>query len=1247
MKKNKGCVKGLMKLFVSVFLLLITAFSVYGIDAEFEEEIADFPESYKVYLRQLHEQYPLWKFEPFMTGLDWKTVIDNEHDDFALVEESVSARIFKSLDSDDYNAQGDYFYSKDGDFIAASRLAVEYFMDPRNFLDKGGIFQFEMLNFSEKIGVDMVEAVLEGSFMHNKAITYVDAAGKSYTETFTYAQAIYNAGRTYNVNPCFLASKIRNEVGSNGSESVSGKNKKYPGIYNFYNIGATDGAGAIERGLLWASGNGTGKTSYSRPWTTPYKSIMGGAEFLAEDYIAAGQFTGYLQRFNVNPDSDYKLYSHQYMSNLSGALTQGYSSYASYRDMGKLNSSLIFSIPVFENMSDEEGDGKLLSAESTLQYGAVNVKETDMRKGPSVDHDRVTDSSGRAVWLDRGAEVSIIGKCDTDAYYHAEILAEPFWYKIAVKVGGVTYQGYVPSDAVNITTAIYVTPGVTDISFVRSNNVRNRIFYSDPAMVRVIDDNTVEFLKKGSVTLYLYDSFGHFDEILFKVGDYASYYPSNLSVKAEENALKVSVDKHATASHYGFSLGDAEGNLIKAKFTSDNTATLTNVKSGTVYTVFAQNSYGKYAFSKAVEQTVITKLQKVENLSFNKEADGTVTLSWSGVENATGYQVLAYNDSAGKYSQVSLVPFGTDSCVLSAAQASLENFVVRAYLKHESTVLYGEVSNLITLSERPQMPDKVKISSVTASGYKISWLGDEEADGYQLFYGSEGGSSYKFYKETTDEELIVSGLESADVRTWRIRAYKTVAGERLYSVATAPVTGFTAPSAPSKVAVAAGSGRAIIAFTEVPGATGYNLLYRKSGGELKSVQITSTKYELTGLDSFSKYYFAVSAYITRDENTVSGARSATVEAITKPAVPKGLSIIAAGENYVDISWTKDKSLEVYKVHVLDNSTGKLIGAKALTGTAIRVKPLSENTTYKIILRGYKLLNGKYVDSENSIPLIVSTADTKVKTITVNALSDSATVSWDRVSNALYYKVYLYEDGEFVLKSTVSTNSCTLEQLEDCTTNHVAVRAYFAHLTGDYYGEHTIAKFYTRPLSVEKIRQSDRTDTSYTLSWEKSSAPVNAYYVYRYNTASKKFDLLGSTSKTTCTIKGMTPGTIQRYAVIAAVVKNGTPIVSSKFTSYYDCATYLSKVQTIKQTAATETALRFTWSSVEGATAYRVYYFDPKTEAFRLLGRTTETVATFKNLKPSTEYIFRVNAEKVSGKVTLVGYYSSPLYASTV
>ena len=120
----------------------------------------------------------------------------------------------------------------------------------------------------------------------------------------------------------------------------------------WYNISYSGQTGYVCSGYI-AYGNPANETDeYLRPWTSPKKAIVGGAKYIAASYINKGQFTSYLKKFNVNPNSSYSKYNHQYMANLAAPYTEAYTSFKSYRDNGMLNLALEFSIPIYDNMPD-------------------------------------------------------------------------------------------------------------------------------------------------------------------------------------------------------------------------------------------------------------------------------------------------------------------------------------------------------------------------------------------------------------------------------------------------------------------------------------------------------------------------------------------------------------------------------------------------------------------------------------------------------------------------------------------------------------------------------------------------------------------------------------------------------------------------------------------------------------------------------------------------------------------------------
>ncbi len=213
---------------------------------------------------------------------------------------------------------------------------VQYYLDPRNFLDEQSVFMFENLSFNAYVHtVAGVQNILAKAEWAKGTVQTTDG------RTISYAEAFYEAGQKYGVSPYHLASRAVQEVGTSGSNAAWGNNSTYQGIYNFYSIGANTG---MMDGLKWASESG----SYGRPWNTAYKSIVGGAEFIAKGYISVGQSSLYLQKFDLIPTGG--LYNHQYMINVSAPASESIGVYNGYKNVGGLETGFEFVIPVFKNM---------------------------------------------------------------------------------------------------------------------------------------------------------------------------------------------------------------------------------------------------------------------------------------------------------------------------------------------------------------------------------------------------------------------------------------------------------------------------------------------------------------------------------------------------------------------------------------------------------------------------------------------------------------------------------------------------------------------------------------------------------------------------------------------------------------------------------------------------------------------------------------------------------------------------------
>ena len=313
-------------------------------DDEFEAALSKegFPESYKTMLRSIHADYPYWEFKAVQTGIDWDTLVENEVNRKGQVKNLVycggDPHYNWRSTGVGYDYKNDRWSAFDGTtWFAASDAFVKYYLDPRTYLYDNFIFVFESLSYEEGVQNETgVEAILKGTFM---------SKAKPYGSSSTYAKIIMKAAKESGVSPYHIASRIRQEVGG-GSDAVTGNHSVYPGIYNFYNIGAFDSADgtALTNGLAWAASSG----GYGRPWDTPEKSIIGGAKYLGASYIGVGQDTLYTQKFNVTNTGN--LFSHQYMTNVQAPASECLTCYNAYYDNNLLGSSMVFNIPVYKNM---------------------------------------------------------------------------------------------------------------------------------------------------------------------------------------------------------------------------------------------------------------------------------------------------------------------------------------------------------------------------------------------------------------------------------------------------------------------------------------------------------------------------------------------------------------------------------------------------------------------------------------------------------------------------------------------------------------------------------------------------------------------------------------------------------------------------------------------------------------------------------------------------------------------------------
>ncbi len=319
----------------------------------------DIPEIYKPYIEELLKKHPNWNFVIYDTGYDWNSLFSTSSSGQCYTTRNLIYKSYplsyRSTQSGCYDWRNDKWIAHDaGSWYQANAQTIGYYLDPRNFLNENKVFMFECLSYDASTqNIDGVKKIIQGSFMDDVLITNLN------NESVLYAQAYVDAGVYANVSPYHLASRTIQEVGKQGSNSVSGTyvssydGKDYSGYYNFYNIGATAGSSPITNGLKFASSTRDDKPKWLLPWNSQYKSILGGAYWIGEGYINSvhKQNTLYFQKFNTSSSNG--AFYHQYMQNVMAPSSEAPSILKSYKEIGVLENNFTFIIPYYKNMPSE------------------------------------------------------------------------------------------------------------------------------------------------------------------------------------------------------------------------------------------------------------------------------------------------------------------------------------------------------------------------------------------------------------------------------------------------------------------------------------------------------------------------------------------------------------------------------------------------------------------------------------------------------------------------------------------------------------------------------------------------------------------------------------------------------------------------------------------------------------------------------------------------------------------------------
>ena len=357
--------------------------------------------------------------------------------------------------------------------------------------------------------------------------------------------------------------------------------------------------------------------------------------------------------------------------------------------------------------------------------------------------------------------------------------------------------------------------------------------------------------------------------------------------------------------------------------------------------------------------------------------------------------------------------------------------------------------------------------------------------------------------------------------------------------------------------------------------------------------------------------------------------------------PKGHVSGIASDIYVDSNYIYYEYLKPFLGKGFETST---IKKQTYTGKEIKPK-------FTVYYNGKALIKGEdyYVSFYNNVKIGTasvtvtgvndytnyritkeySIVPTKVTGLKLEARgSDSLEVSWDKNSTASRYYVSIYRGNSWVKAGTTNETSFVINDLANASSYKVKVRGYKKVGEKYYYGYYCPAiETSTYPVTPTELKATYVRSTSLKLSWKKQ-AFASYYRVYKYNTSSKKYELISEPKTNSLNITGLSPN--KRYSFKVRAYKkaaDGKLLYSDRSNSF---AVYTSPPapKSLSVKSPSQKKISASWSKSANASGYQIMWSTSSSFSSNYkklsVSSTSKTVTTAQSNKT---YYVRVRAYK--------------------
>ena len=275
------------------------------------------------------------------------------------------------------------------------------------------------------------------------------------------------------------------------------------------------------------------------------------------------------------------------------------------------------------------------------------------------------------------------------------------------------------------------------------------------------------------------------------------------------------------------------------------------------YRVKAVNSVGTSGYSNIVSGKAKTAAPAAPSVTIGNSSTGKPQLTWKAVSGAVKYEVYR---STRQNSGYSLLGTTTSTSYVNTGASTGTTYYYRVKAVNRNGMASG-YSNIVSGKAKTAAPAAPSVTAGNSSTGKprLTWKAVSGATSYRIYRSESRGTGYSLLGTTSSTSYVNTGAAAGKTYYYRVKAVNRDGMASGYSNIVSGKA--TLPAPVLNIGLSVSSGKPMLAWDAVPGATSYRIYRstsRDSGYSLLATT-TSTSYVNTSAAKGTTYYYRVKA----------------------------------------------------------------------------------------------------------------------------------------------------------------------------------------------------------------------------------------------------------------------------------------------------------------------------------------------------------------------------------------------------